>query len=960
MYKTEDYGIFLGLMTMPFGEEDLPLTQKIKQLFQDHKAQIRSNFSTAEVESTFFDEFLFIPKVYCLLDNFEFAVLSLADNFDLATARPNPISAPFSNGQGNDESQFYSNANFNIISGLVPDLSVFDMQELSLLERAKNTFLAEKNTLPFIGISSFKFNNELVIGGGGEFMELVLRTIQSKLFAVQKNENYPFEYVVFHSFSWHELNIIFFSNSYENIAAQVNRLRSLIMADLRNCIYEDTSNPRSVDGSLIESQYNRVFESSLLRYFLETGKGEIPDWNHLGRTRIFIQSNTTLGFDSDLLFKENDLNQFPEEDSLRLNLQLRFRPSQIDPFLQTLYRHKDNPISVHIQEKGRMIFGHGNNDYLIEGNSVKEFLEITSFILQSPLRKYIGQIDALPTFRYDGGSKLMDLSCGYSYESILSRLRFKSQEIEYLQIYLDTLRIPKLIQEDVSKMYTVFNDGISHPILYIYFIELRPYLEETLSLVEHLENYKNQIVSVNEITNQLSDLIEDFEIACRNRLGPENILGKSSSFNLKVNSGTQQLVSLFDSAYKTLTSLFGEGEFSRSIAFISRSPNLRSNFLSVSMNSYHINYPVFMAASLTHEAANLVPFRSTMTGVDEDDSIKLLFDQINSESDELEREHLHYFLVDIIAYYTTFAEDFELFQFWIWSTYIQIGIAYDTSGRLTQDLFNMVFTRLYLLAQLTGNSSFVNGAFYPPFLPLTRSLVKTWEAAYLYAKTEGEWFLAKNGSLLYTAQSLAMGFLLRDFFKGITDFDEEVIEQIIHEAFSKTPQTYDLIKARLSSMKFQESSFLNTVPVARQYYFRKIAEEIKQQLNEGKVISFASYQQEPLLQKVSDSFYLQALMHAYLQLVKSLSNDKIALLSRSVIDGRIEHHKLDTTIQDLKLTTNSSIWFDPLGGLFINSAASRAAHFRARSAFIKSLWDLSAKRKVKLFKEFFNHDNNSN
>lgn len=41
MYKTEDYGLFLGLMIMPFGKEKEFIEYEIKNIFDRHKANIK-------------------------------------------------------------------------------------------------------------------------------------------------------------------------------------------------------------------------------------------------------------------------------------------------------------------------------------------------------------------------------------------------------------------------------------------------------------------------------------------------------------------------------------------------------------------------------------------------------------------------------------------------------------------------------------------------------------------------------------------------------------------------------------------------------------------------------------------------------------------------------------------------------------------------------------------------------
>ena len=68
------------------------------------------------------------------------------------------------------------NYTFHIISGTAPDMTFIDPEESSLLEKSKATFLhPDHNDLPLIGITSIKLNNGFLVGGGGAFVDLVLR-----------------------------------------------------------------------------------------------------------------------------------------------------------------------------------------------------------------------------------------------------------------------------------------------------------------------------------------------------------------------------------------------------------------------------------------------------------------------------------------------------------------------------------------------------------------------------------------------------------------------------------------------------------------------------------------------------------------------------------------------------------------------------------------------------------------
>lgn len=924
---------------MPFGDEDAFRENEIEGPFKRYKERVKSYFLTENKENQIFDDLLFKPKAYCLFGNFDLAILSLVDSFGLATRSFHPFSH-FINDEQNDEASYTPhNYTFHVISGLAPQLSIIDDQEPSLLERAKTTFLAAKNNHPFIGISSFKFNNSLITGGGGELVDMTLRAIRSRLSGAQKNSEWSFQYLIFYSFSWHELSIVFFSDRYTTIADQVFKIRELTVENLREVCQPNTA-----------YNYDRVTSSSLLHQLLEDDPRE-KETDKLHNAHLFVHSNTIFGYDSDIIVGDQSDVTYQSEEGVTFRIKWDIKPGHLSAFLNDLGTLENTSIAQLIREKGRVTAGRGDYAYVIEENAMSRFVEIVKLIIGSPLSKHVRKVNTTPTFsskfRKDDGRNV-DLDKHYLVNDKLASYRFKLQEISELRVKLRKLRLPKIIQEKVNNMYTIFNDGISDPILYNYFVELRPYLEEIINLIELFVELSDK-QAVLDITELLNAITRDFEMAYQNRFGQSYIMNEITDFNLKFNGGIQQLVSLFDGAYKTLTSFFEEGEYSRSMAYVAGVSNTMSDLLSVRLNYFHLYQPVFFAATATHEAANFIPERYYISA-DVDEEVKQLFAAIKSQEEELEQQHLRYFLVDIVTYYTAFAEDFELFQYWRWSVYMQMGIAYNVDGSLKQDSFNMLFKRLYLVAHLTNNSAFFEGAIHPPFKPLNSFFIEAWETAYLHAKTKGASFLKEHKPLLNTAKSIAMSYLLVDLFKDIKDINEEELHDKIQSRFKADPETYEKMRD-YQDKEPQNNYFGNNhyerIAYARKYHIKDISEEIRERLSQGQTYSFVRKRKHPHLAYAQDSFFLQALMLTYLKLIKTLNDDIIAILPRSSDTGKIERQKL------IEEGASFHIWFDPLGGFFTTCAAIRAKHFRLRSAFLKSLWDFSAKRKLKLFEGIF-------
>lgn len=931
MYKTEDYGLFLGFMTMPFGKEKDFKEFEIDNLFAQYKEEVHHYLLSKSEEDKIFEQDLFKPKVYCLFGKFDLAVLSLVDSFGLATRSFHPFSPLMEKKltasnklreKEGKEKYTPQNYTFHVVSGLSPDLKAIDPQEDSLLEKARATFLnPDKNSaLPFIGISSFKFNNALVTGGGGELIDLAVRAIQKLLIKKQQKKGVNLNYLISYSFAWHELSIIFFSDSYDDIVDEVFKIRELIVQNL------DTENEKE------KKLYQRVIRETLLHKVIQEDTQE-KNLAKLYSAHLFVHSNTVLGYDSDI-FIEDDAS-FDKQFKGELNFKMRWdlKPGHLSTFSTELEAHRE---VGSILKKGRVTAGRGDYAYVLKKDAITNFRKILKVIVDSDLKKHVRTVTTVPEFpkftKQDG--KLVDLSNHFLVHDHLSEYQFTLQQIVVLRKFLKKLRIPKIIQEKVTNMYTVYNDGVSDPILYNYFIELRPYLEEVFNLLEEL-SLKENPGTVDRLTIRLDDITCDYEMAYQNRFGQSYIMNEITDYNLMFNGGIQQLVSLFDGAYKSLASLFGEGEYSRSMAYVAGISNTKSELLAVRLNYFHLYQPEFFAATATHEAINFILHRYHQDETEYTQDLHRLFRAIDNdpEIETLERKQLHYFLVDVVNYYTTFAEDFELFAYWTWSVYLQMAIAYEADGRLDQGQFNMLFTRLYLLASVVDEKKYFPGKLYPPFnsndLPL---LEDAWDEAFGHARREVTKIQNKFHELLGTAQNLAGAYLYADL---ISVTMEEPIDQAVFLAEKNnniTPNT----------------PFEEVVARTRQSKVQHLANQILEKFKEGKVFSFANAREDQQLCYAQDSFFLQALLLAYLKLIKSLNKDEINLLPRSKYNGRILRDEMGNINKEQNLA-QCDLWFDPYGGLFTTKTSTRVAYFKYRSVFLKTLWGFSAKRKIKLF-----------
>lgn len=144
-------------------------------IFHRYKESIESNLSPTKSE---LDKRLYDPRGYHLFGDCNMAILSLIDDF----AFPNRVLHP---GHGySDNSKENYKYTLQTINGIHTETEKDDEgRPISLEKRADDTFLKSSDRYPFIGITSYKINNGLMIGNSAELLEL----IKQRLYTLRKS-----------------------------------------------------------------------------------------------------------------------------------------------------------------------------------------------------------------------------------------------------------------------------------------------------------------------------------------------------------------------------------------------------------------------------------------------------------------------------------------------------------------------------------------------------------------------------------------------------------------------------------------------------------------------------------------------------------------------------------------------------------------------------------------------------
>ncbi len=956
-YKTEEYGLFLGFMTMPFGKEKEFLEYEIENFFAGYKLGIKKNLQSTPSSRDPFNKYLYKPKSYFLFGNFDLAVFALVDDFSLATRSFHPYSHQIRAGLPVKEDGYTANNyTFHIISGVAPDLKYIDDKEDSLIERAEKTFLSkEVGNYPFIGITSLKLNNSLMIGEGHVFIDLVIRKIRKTILEHESSASGNLAYLIVHSFSWHEMTIVFFGDDYGKMANLILKIRDLTFGDLFGVINND-------------QLVNRVFENSLISKYLEKeGLDSAERLKRVKQSHLIVNTLTTFGFDVDLLLRSNERLKDPFKDNLQFSIRWSLKPGHLRSFKDYFEREVAAKLGMKDFE-GRITVGRGDYVTSFTKDAIHHFSNIRRLMGEPSLREHVRKVSATPELKtgVEPPGRNVDQDIHYPFHSHLSEFCFPIEQIAEVHQSLKRLRVPKILREKIINMYIVFNDGIHDPILYGYFIELKGYLKEVKGLLKEYAQIPD--LEIQELVEKLTVIPEQFEIAYKNRFGQSYIMNEITDFNMDFNGGIQQLIAAYDSAYKSFSNFLGPNQMNTTMAYVSGHPIIESDPLTVRLNYFHLFQPEFFAVAAFHEAANHFFARIPMENGEGERSLvqnmvgylSKLIDDAEAETGALQRgmevnsfelETIRYFLTDMITFFLAFNVDFPSFFYWHWASLIQTGILYKLDGHLNERIFDHFMVRVLLLDEYLG-INYLKGCVVPPLDIWDTKIYKAWGESLKTAQFYVKKIMKDHDLFLNWVRNYTLGLLVRELDfkkKNKSEADQEaLIKDFTYGEWAKDillkyAYNENDIRARLITSD-QPLGPRQMLGLTRLVYMDKISADIKKTFEQGCLYNFDSILEKKELHYVSPSFVFQCLFNAYLSLIRTLGGENCHILFRDN-DGEAKPSELLT----YQVESNVALKFDPSGGVFITSLEARRKYYQYRILFLKSLWFLSVKFKMNLF-----------
>ena len=680
-----DAGLAVSFLSLPFQHEREFFERELRDsIFQRYRHAVASNFSASADPAARreFEHFFYVPAAYYLFGRFDVAVLTLVDDFEFSARTLHPFDPMMASGR----KSYFENFFHKVITGPTPRFGQGDDGFVAL---ARRTFLAPKRR-PLFAVALFKLNNSLLIGCGVDLLRAAVSYIQK---LGREMADRGLDLIVLESYAWHEITVLVFADAYALILELIARVREINL------------------GQLAPEPPAAIFARSLLaKHLSRSGSaGEIAS------AHVFAESETTLGFDFSILDGDlSPLAAIPAADRIDLTTRWYIKPGHLSTARRLLLEDGAQDVA----------FAFGRGDLLTraagDGNATRA--QIESYVHafgNEKLRDVVLQrytIATSPETHWDSMPEPPSSHPSFTHQ--INHLKYDVEDLRMFEDNLRTLGTPKILALKLLNMYANFNDGLLDRNLYGFFAELLPFMD---LVFKHTEDAAKRgfPASVETWCRQMQQVVENFDLAYRNRFHNSHRLGEITDFNMDFKGGIQQLVTAYDGAYKAIGSVVGNH---KSFVCVGGAPSVFSTTYESRLNYFHLFQPEAFLTVATHEAAwccfngrpTMMPEDLTTLLAELKESIEvlggthlswwaelvdaaLIAGAPASEPDRAGRMLLKELVVDRLAYVMAYDRDPELLWYWYLGYFSQVHLAYESPHELNVRQCTDMFLRLALV-----------------------------------------------------------------------------------------------------------------------------------------------------------------------------------------------------------------------------------------------------------------------
>ena len=631
--KIDQNGVFIGLVNLPMTQEDDFIEKYISNIFKLYRENLARNTGTKLKKE------LYKPIPYVLFGNFDLGILSLVDDNLFGFQKFKPNSEILNNLEGFKDTSY--DFNYQVINCYKcyhgePKNSLINLFNELFLKENKNGY-----KYPFISITTLKIKNSLLIGCGSEMTQLINKTIDTCLNDdykdLNKKNTRKIKYLVLETNSWHELVVILLADNVDVLTNKLEKITELNNFDLYKC--------------------DPIIHDNLIKRTLIHQKSNSQNITK----NLFSASYSYLGVNYNLLKNRSQLEKL-NPSKVNLSLKWFVKPAYRDEIISAVNQYIDLVKIKDVKnEKTSIIFGNGDIEFDFF-NDYRKVLKYYAFMINSShsqnqkhieianiIKETRRKTNSTPKLSIKPTSKIKNFTTDNIQKAPLNFDIFQEKNVlrKFINtkfiipknkiIIVDTklceCNISKSIRQRIFKMINNYNNGIEDSILYIYFIDLKPIVEEVIEFINYI---KDSELDSHEVHSKLNTFADIFDRAYRNRIHHSNRTLELTDFSLEFNGGIQQIISSYDSVFKLFRDSIKynnrnelRSNSSPYIAYVSGEPGIFSSINFVQLNIFHLIQPEGFISTIYKEAIN---HYNSLNGFDHQ-IIKRAFHFVNSHNE---------------------------------------------------------------------------------------------------------------------------------------------------------------------------------------------------------------------------------------------------------------------------------------------------------------------------------------
>jgi hypothetical protein len=484
-------GIFIGLVNVPIGKEK-PIKEIVDQIFTVYGHRLTEVRDKKDEYNQTLQK-LYKPHYYALFGNYDLAVISEVDDFIFGYQKFNPNSEY--HNQRSDEVKTFNYQVYNCT------LSCRKQDKGDYINSTFHEVIENEDENHFITITSFKIKNSILIGSNVNLINdiklLIARDVNKHN---SEFANKQIKYLILDTTSWHEITLILVGNCYKHMGNMIYRLREKVHRDLYKMGKYD-----SIKKSLWFSQMKS-----------RDRKGAHTDTDLLNYSdaNIFSTSHTYFGIKYQSLENEEKFKQLCKylegEESINCNVHLYTKPGfhveAKQDYMNILFNngdieYKSDDILYMLKHYRGLIVANDNEKIQNDKNRLRKTKTIPKIKFEEHIYKF-GLVSNANDLSNEKNGSINHIA------DYLSKLPISLNKIGEINELLCKSNVSKAVRQRALKVLNNYNDAISDRQLYIYFMDLKYFVDDLMEYIGNIEgqkeekDYYKKTVEVNDAINQ--------------------------------------------------------------------------------------------------------------------------------------------------------------------------------------------------------------------------------------------------------------------------------------------------------------------------------------------------------------------------------------------------------------------------------------------------------------------------